>query len=330
MASNTEHLGLLMKDPVADMNDTFNIETMLNGNWRKIDIGLGLLASCRDELAKLAPAHIYMEYWWKRRKAAQTFAPSVGDEIMLTSHSSRTSGNCIVYAGVSINSAGYTIQYSDTIAHDTQGNVVLVNPAETTVFLRDQDGNDTDPETWAFLRGKYVRNNFERILYIPADAEFYICTHPTPYYMCAITVCLVTPNVPPRVWENIHSADRSAFPDTGVEGEWEYRYVGIPMDEVVGGLAPHAAFSVHGSYVGDGEAKKSLDFPFEPKLVVLQSTSSGGDICVCVRGATKTADGAAYGGSGNDLWMTWEGNVWATTDGAYNRAGVTYYYTAIG
>ena len=37
MASNTEFLDLLMKDPVADQNDTFNIETMLNENWRKID-----------------------------------------------------------------------------------------------------------------------------------------------------------------------------------------------------------------------------------------------------------------------------------------------------
>ena len=37
MASNTEYLGLLMKDPAADKSDTFNIETMLNENWRKID-----------------------------------------------------------------------------------------------------------------------------------------------------------------------------------------------------------------------------------------------------------------------------------------------------
>ena len=37
MASYTEHLELLKKDPVADGADTFNIQTMLNDNWEKID-----------------------------------------------------------------------------------------------------------------------------------------------------------------------------------------------------------------------------------------------------------------------------------------------------
>ena len=37
MASYTPNLNLLMKDPVADGANTFNIETMLNENWEKID-----------------------------------------------------------------------------------------------------------------------------------------------------------------------------------------------------------------------------------------------------------------------------------------------------
>lgn len=37
MASYTEHLQLLKKDPVADGADTFNVQTMLNDNWDKID-----------------------------------------------------------------------------------------------------------------------------------------------------------------------------------------------------------------------------------------------------------------------------------------------------
>lgn len=43
MASNTEHLDLLMKDPIADKDDTFNIETMLNENWRIIDLFAGFM-----------------------------------------------------------------------------------------------------------------------------------------------------------------------------------------------------------------------------------------------------------------------------------------------
>src|SRR5690625_4896117 len=37
MAEYTPELNLLKKDPVADGNDTFNIQTMLNDNWDKID-----------------------------------------------------------------------------------------------------------------------------------------------------------------------------------------------------------------------------------------------------------------------------------------------------
>lgn len=37
MASNTENLNLLIKDPSVDGADTFNVNTMLNENWKKID-----------------------------------------------------------------------------------------------------------------------------------------------------------------------------------------------------------------------------------------------------------------------------------------------------
>lgn len=37
MASNTENLNLLMKNPSSDGADTFNVDTMLNDNWKKID-----------------------------------------------------------------------------------------------------------------------------------------------------------------------------------------------------------------------------------------------------------------------------------------------------
>lgn len=43
MASNTTRLGLLKKNPVTDGNDTFNIETMLNENWEKVDKNVALI-----------------------------------------------------------------------------------------------------------------------------------------------------------------------------------------------------------------------------------------------------------------------------------------------
>lgn len=41
MATTTPNLALLKKDPVADGADTFNIETMLNENWDKVDAAYG-------------------------------------------------------------------------------------------------------------------------------------------------------------------------------------------------------------------------------------------------------------------------------------------------
>lgn len=50
MASNTENLELLKKNPTTDGADTFNIQTMLNDNWDKIDQFAG---SLNEKLAGL-------------------------------------------------------------------------------------------------------------------------------------------------------------------------------------------------------------------------------------------------------------------------------------
>lgn len=41
MASSTTNLELYKKDPLTDGSDTFNITTMLNENWDKIDTAYG-------------------------------------------------------------------------------------------------------------------------------------------------------------------------------------------------------------------------------------------------------------------------------------------------
>nr|WP_260871492.1 pyocin knob domain-containing protein [Paenibacillus sp. Y412MC10] len=50
MSSNTPNLGLLKKDPMVDGNETFNIETMLNENWDKIDEAVGKV---REDLGNI-------------------------------------------------------------------------------------------------------------------------------------------------------------------------------------------------------------------------------------------------------------------------------------
>lgn len=50
MASNTSRLDLLKKNPSTDGNDTFNIETMLNENWEKIDKSTALIDPATGKL----------------------------------------------------------------------------------------------------------------------------------------------------------------------------------------------------------------------------------------------------------------------------------------
>lgn len=48
MASTTTNLGLLKKDPSTDGADTFNIRTMLNDNWDKIDAAVSAARAAGD------------------------------------------------------------------------------------------------------------------------------------------------------------------------------------------------------------------------------------------------------------------------------------------
>ncbi|PNQ78859.1 hypothetical protein [Paenibacillus sp. F4] len=50
MASNTPKLGLYMKDPVADGNDFFDVKTMMNDNWEKIDGFAGNMDEVEERL----------------------------------------------------------------------------------------------------------------------------------------------------------------------------------------------------------------------------------------------------------------------------------------
>ena len=52
MASNTENLNLLMKNPSTDGADTFNVQTMLNENWQKIDNNAGTVAQTLANILK--------------------------------------------------------------------------------------------------------------------------------------------------------------------------------------------------------------------------------------------------------------------------------------
>lgn len=53
MASNTENLNLYKKDPIADKDETFNIQTMMNDNWDRIDQFAGETSSHMAQKAEI-------------------------------------------------------------------------------------------------------------------------------------------------------------------------------------------------------------------------------------------------------------------------------------
>ena len=64
MSSYTSNLNLLKKDPATDGNDTFNIKTMPNDNWDKID------EFCNSSKAKIAKG-TYVPKWLTDEQVGQ-------------------------------------------------------------------------------------------------------------------------------------------------------------------------------------------------------------------------------------------------------------------
>lgn len=80
---------------------------------------------------------------------------------------------------------------------------------------------------------------------------------------------------PAGAWEYVQSTNRSAYPDSGEQGGYEYEYLGIPFENAVG--APNIET---GSYFGTGtygsSNPNSLTFGFKPKLIIVQCITDVG------------------------------------------------------
>lgn len=73
-------------------------------------------------------------------------------------------------------------------------------------------------------------------------------------------------------WEYIQSPDRSAYPDSGEQGGYEYQYLGVPFENAVG--APKIET---GSYIGTGTYGSSnpntLALSFKPRVVIIHNST---------------------------------------------------------
>lgn len=182
MASNTENLNLLMKNPSTDGADTFNVQTMLNENWQKIDNNAGIVAQTLANILKpttppliglppsTTPDSMFqalgntgeLHVWRKTVTTAQEIPAGY------TLGAETNTKLCYMYY-----TDGMSVSYASSVSIDDAGNVSLVSPS--SISFDSQDVNNV-----AITKGKFVKftaTNSSNIAtpgvyFIPTDATF--------------------------------------------------------------------------------------------------------------------------------------------------------------
>lgn len=144
-------------------------------------------------------------------------------------------------------------------------------------------------------------------------------------------------------WEYLKSNNRSAYPDSGISGGYEYEYLGVPLDNAVGPVTKIET----GSYVGTGtygqNNPNTLTFGFAPKLVIIggknnQNTygstiatiASAFFMAIAGKSSSLSSDSSSY----EVVSITENSMSWYATENSasyqFNVSGESYHYIAIG
>ena len=208
MASNTENLNLLMKNPSTDGADTFNVQTMLNDNWQKIDNNAGAVAQTLANILKpttppiiglppsTTPDGMFQAlgntgelHVWRKTVMNSQAGYDIGEVEagFLGSGQNLDNSNC-----------GVSFKYSNSISVSGDGSVQQNSATVRGPFSY----NSSEPSTIQnLIRGKFVsmiattNATFPSavkggVWYIPADANVSLITNGTslgyPYNMCYV------------------------------------------------------------------------------------------------------------------------------------------------
>ena len=189
MASYTPNLDLLKKSPVTDGDDMFNVETMLNENWDRIDRGVGdytapaqkmaLTGDLSDGASLGVLADIGNVHVWRKTVVAEEEVPA--GYKLVDDNTDRTLNdvpNALINLGNTNQRTAY-INCADSITVDDGGGISL-NSATTHYQANDA----LNAASW--LRGKYIKlyyiNDFgnwfgppaldhNKTYYVPNDAQ---------------------------------------------------------------------------------------------------------------------------------------------------------------
>ena len=182
MASYTPNLDLLKKSPVTDGDDMFNVETMLNENWDRIDRGVGdyttpaqkmgltgdlSVGASLGVLANIGNVHV-----WRKTVTTEEEVPAgyrlVDDTTNRNNVGDQTVSNALIFL---IGDTTAELKYSTEITVNENG-VVNLNSVIST---------NSVPSPVTVLNGKYIQLRYSfgkgpvnldtnKIYYIPSDA----------------------------------------------------------------------------------------------------------------------------------------------------------------
>lgn len=248
------------------------------------------------------------QHWWKR-SSLNGYTISVGTVSRVTVGEGGMDG-------VS------SIQYSSSVSVSSSGTITLDNPVSASI----------NENVLNQLKGKYFSGyNLTGIYYATTSAGTSVTGGSPLYYNIDCGKVTAEKSGETEVIY-LQSSDRNAYPDSGIQGDYEYQYLGVPFDNAV-----EASKVVTGSYVGAGVYGSSnpntLTFDFTPKLVcVTGGTYSTNEISLLITSATKPFNlfnGAAVSNLTSAIGQT---TTWYSTGNANvqaNTSGTQYTYWAI-
>ncbi len=292
--------------------------------------GLGTGAVPDDVLAELGK---YKQHWWRRRVPKTT--GYIEDLVVANGWLSKGSGNINYAKSISISSAGeITFQSEGAIPiTGTFPSTVLDTPinslkSQLPCYIKTTAGGDFTSSTILYLSENtdITKGDYS------GDSDYGI------YMSNGYTVTAKYVSNEAGSWQYLQSSSRSAYPDSGTSGGYEYEYLGIPFDNAV--TAPKIET---GSYVGTGTYGTSnpnmLTFGFVPKVWGwFGYKNANGPTFFPSVALVPWGEGTIYVGVGTgsadacfptyqNFSVSWYANSYYVQA---NQKGYTYYYIAIG
>lgn len=252
----------------------------------------------------------YAQHWWQRTNQTPV---SYYAEVR-----TKTTSEIDIFF-----STARKISYSTEISIDqSTGTVSLVNAQEITT-------NNKNTLNTA-IKGKYATNftgSPSTVYYVESNLVYEDMDLSNGAAMVSGGGYAITSTLSERPSGDIdyvQSTDRNAYPDSGISGDYEYLYLGIPFDNAVN--APKIAT---GSYIGTGTYGSSnpntISLPGTPILLVIESNF------LYANDSMKNITRASYSltviDTGDSRIVSWYSGNSADYQG--NVSGHTYKYTAL-